>query len=487
MSEVDELINNLCNQIPELTRAQVEAQIRAKIDAIGSGYLTDAGAVFLVAADYGVEIAKPIKIGASIGELHAGARDVSLEARLMGISPVRRFAKKDGGQASLRTMYVYDDVDSTASVKIWDEKAALSDIENLKAGDLVRIIKAYVREDRDGSLAIHVGSNSSIEPADTAQRQIPPIDEIIKDVSEVKEERPNLALSGVMEGDITVMEYTSRASGEMATALKTRLRGVDGAVVRVVIWGKDMSSVPSMIPAAPKVKLLGVSARNTEQGLEIHGNEATGIIIEGAGGDGALEPITMRILAKPPAMENGRQAILAVDGKRNLYNVIDTAGVTQPYMENEVVECMPAQVHGNSVTLDANSYVRKVEDGGGGGGGSGDPARGMGAIPTLSEMKTELAYIRPDAYYCIECMVLKNPDRREIQTRSGEFIGLAEVFVGDATGEITIKGWRNQSRMFEEYKTGDKLQIAGLNSKQGFETGTELVLTPYSKIVRIGS
>lgn len=479
LAEVDELINELCRQVPELSREQVEAQIKAKIDAIGAGYLTDNGAAFLVAADYGVEIAKPTaKAGACIKELHAGARDVSLVARVLSMSPVRQLTRKDGGQFYLRTMSVYDDRDSTAAVKLWDEKAMLPGIDELRPGDHVKIIKAYVKEDLGGSLAIHVGSNSSIEPTGAAEdKTIPKIDEITKDVSEIKEERANLAVSGIMEGDVALMEYTRRSSGEPATALKMRLRGADGSVTRVVIWGKDMSSVPNMIPNSPKVRLLGASARSLDQGLEIHGNESTEIVIEGARNDGALEPITVRILSKPPIMDGGKQAVLAVNDKREMYNIMDTAGVTGPYMEEEVVECMPAQMHGSSVTLDANSYMRKVE------GGSGDAGS---AIPTLAEMRVELQDIKPDGYYCVECMVLKSPERREVQTRAGEPIWLAEMYVGDATGEMTIKGWRRQSRMFEGCDRGDKIRIAGLNSRQGMEAGgVELVLTPYSKITKI--
>ena len=476
---MDELISELCRQVPDLNKEQVEAQIKAKIDAIGAGYLTDSGAAFLVAADYGVEITKPTaKAGASIKELHAGAREVSLVARVLSISPLKQFTRKDGGQFHLRTMSIYDGPDSTTSVKLWDEKAILPGIDTLRPGDHVKIIKAYVKEDRDGSLAIHIGSNSSIEPADAAEDPIPAIDEIVKDVSEIKEESANLAVSGIMDGDISLMEYTRRSSGEPATALKMRLRGGDGAVTRVVLWGKDMASVPNMIPSAPKIRLLGVSARGADQDLEIHGNESTDITIEGASNDVALDPIIVRILSKPPVMDNGKQAILVVNGKKEMYNVIDTAGVTGPYMEDEIVECMPAQMHGSSVTLDTNSYMRKVEDDG------GDTTKGT--IPTLAEMRTELQDIKPDGYYCIECMVLKSPERREIQTKTGDSIWLAEIYVGDATGEISVKGWRNQSRMFEGCDRGDKVRIAGLNSKQGLEAGAELVLTPYSKIVKIG-
>ena len=69
--------------------------------------------------------------------------------------------------SDLRTMTVYDDTNSTASVKLWDEKANLPGVENLKPGDLIKIIKAYVKSDLDGSPTINIGSGSNIETTDT--------------------------------------------------------------------------------------------------------------------------------------------------------------------------------------------------------------------------------------------------------------------------------------------------------------------------------
>ena len=47
--------------------------------------------------------------------------------------------------------------------------------------------------------------------------------------------------------------------------------------------------------------------------------------------------------------------------------------------------------------------------------------------------------IKIDASYCIEAIVLKVPERREVQTKSGESIALSEMFVEDDTGQIWVK------------------------------------------------
>ena len=49
MSDFEELLSKLLEKIPELSRSVIEEKINEKKDRIGSGYLTDEGALFLIA------------------------------------------------------------------------------------------------------------------------------------------------------------------------------------------------------------------------------------------------------------------------------------------------------------------------------------------------------------------------------------------------------------------------------------------------------
>ena len=69
MSEFDSLIDKLIEQKSELTREDIEEQIKQKKEKIGAGYLTDQGALFLIASDYGVTLSGPLKVELSIKDL----------------------------------------------------------------------------------------------------------------------------------------------------------------------------------------------------------------------------------------------------------------------------------------------------------------------------------------------------------------------------------------------------------------------------------
>jgi len=462
LSEFDSLIDKLIEQKSELTREDIEEQIKQKKEKIGAGYLTDQGALFLIASDYGVTLSGPLKVELSIKDLYAGAKEISLETRVLNLSPAKQFSRKDGSPFYLRTMTVYDS-NSTASVKLWDEKANLPGIENIKPGDLIKIIKAYVKSDLDGSPTINIGSGSNIETTET-KSEIPTIDTLTKDVSELQEGQKDLVMSGTIDGVISGMEFTN-SRGQPGKALRMRLKGKDGNGVRVVIWGKDESSVPNMISQSAKVRLLGVRAKSGNQGLEIHGNEATIIEIDG----GEIEPIIVRVLSMSTT-ETGKNMILAVDNKKNTFNISDSSNTTSICKEGDVIECMPSKVYGNSVTLDENSFVRKLDD--------------DDSIPTLSKFRTKISDVKINESYCIESIILKVPERKEVQTKTGESISLSEMFVEDDTGQIWVKGWRNQARLIDKCELGEIVSITGLNAKAGLEGRIELFLTAFSKIIK---
>ena len=463
MSELENLITKLLEQKTELTREQVEEQIKLKKEKIGAGYLTDQGALFLIASDYGVTLSESLKVEMSLKDLYAGAKEISLETRVLNLSPAKQFSRKDGSPFYLRTMTVYD-TNSTASVKLWDEKANLPGVENLKPGDLIKIIKAYVKSDLDGSPTINIGSGSNIETTDT-KSEIPTIDTITKDVSELQEGQKDLVITGMIDGMISGMEFTN-SRGQPGKALRMRLKGKEGSGMRVVIWGKDESSIPNMISQSAKVRLLGVKVKSGNQGLEIHGNDAT--IIEIEGGKEA-EPIITRVLSISPT-ENGKNMILGVDNKRNLYNISDFSNSTSICVEGDVIECMPSKIYGSSITLDENSFVRKLDN--------------DESIPSLSQLRTKINDVKINKSYCIESIILKVPERREVQTKSGESILLSEMFVEDDTGQIWVKGWRNQARLIDKCELGEIVSITGLNAKAGLEGRIELFLTAFSKIIK---
>ena len=462
MSEFEELLEKIQEQKPELTKQDIEDRIKQKKEKIGTGYLTEQGALFLIASDLGITLKQTLKDEMNLKDLYVGAKDVSIESRVLNISPTKQFSRKDGSPFLLRTMTVYDN-DSAVSVKLWDEKANLPGIEDLKPGDLIKIIKAYVKSDLNGSPTINVGSGSNIESTNK-ESEIRPIDDLTIDASEIKENQSNLVVSGKIDGGITTLEFTNRR-GEPGKGLRMRVKGNDGTTRGVVIWGKDESFLPKVISQNAKIRLLGVRTKVGNQGLEIHGNEATLIEIEG---DEEVKPVVVRIGTK--RNDGDKTVAIGIDIKKKMVYMSDSSKMLDSVSIGDVIECMPSKVFGSSITINHDSFLKKIDD--------------DESIPPLSDLRTKISEVKSGNDYCVEAIILKEPERREVQTKTGETILLSEMFVEDDSGQIWIKGWRNQAILLDGHSVGEIISVTAVNAKAGLEGRTELFLTPFSSIVK---
>jgi replication factor A1 len=461
LSEFEDLLSKLLENAPELSRSVIEERINEKKEKIGSGYLTDQGALFLVASDLGVSLQESQKIEIALKDLFIGAKEVTLQSRVLNLSPAKQFIKKDGTPFFLRTMTVYDS-NSRVSVKLWDEKATLPEIENLKPGDLVKIIKAYVKSDLTGAPTINIGSGGTIEPTKSTSN-IPLIDSITIDVSLVKEDQKDLVVTGNISGVISLLEFTN-SKGQPSTALKFRMKGANDNLVSVVLWGKNESILPKMILPNAEIKLYGVRTKTGNQGLEIHGNDATVIEVEGKQ---EIEPIIVRLLSVAKS-GSGTTTALGIDKSKKLIQITDVSGTIEAFDSNSIIECMPSKIFGNIIKIDQDSFVRKIDD---------------DSLPDISELRTKVSELKEGNSFCIEAIILKSPERREIQTKSGEMIVLSEMFVEDDSAQIWVKAWRKQADLLNNFTLGEIITILGVNVKPGLEGKLELVLTPYSKII----
>ena len=462
MSEFEELISKLLEKVPELSRSVIEERINEKKEKVGAGYLTDQGAIFLVAADLGVTLEQSQNPEVTIKDLYIGAKEVTLESRVLNISPTKQFTKKDGSSFSLRTITVYDN-NSTASVKLWDEKANLPGLEELKPGDLIKIIKAYVKSDLTGAPTINIGSGASIETSES-ESDIVSIDSKISNVSEIKDDQKDLIVSGTLGSAMSLLEFTN-SKGQPSKALKFRLRGENKNLVNVVLWGKDESILPKVITQDAKVKLFGVRTKTGIQGLEIHGNDATIIDVEG---DAEIQPVIVRLLAIEKD-QSGNTTGLAIDKSKKLVRIIDVANSISNFVKDDVLECMPSRIFGNTMQIDQDSFVRKIDD---------------GTVPTVADIRTKITKVSEGNDYSVEAIVLKAPERKDIQTKKGDNIQLSEMFVEDDSGQVWIKGWRQQADLMDNFTLGDIITILGVNARPGLEGKLDLVLTSYSKIIK---
>jgi len=473
------MIELVLKQKPELKADEIKDMIDEKKRKVGAGYLTDQGALFLVAADLGISFESIPKPQSGLKDIYVGAKDVTVVGRIMNIYPAYRFTRRDSTeQTATRTLVIFDR-DTRVKVKLWDKHVGIPDEMGLQSGDVIKISKAYVRAGLDGRPIINLGSYGAIESV-RDDSSIPDIESLLISIDDIKETLEGTAVSGVVNSNPRVTEFVN-ARGEASKSLQLQLSNDAGTrTLRAVVWNVDESRLPKVFRTGARIKLIGVRVKqgNPQYGsgdFEIHGDEGT--ILQFSGPQEDVEVMPLRIISVGEETGRGGFVSLATDraGRPLVLTIDNSLASSEQLAAGTMIECVPSRIFGNSVRLSKDdSYIRTIDD---------EPS-----FPSLSKFESKIkdVQVAQDRPYVIEAIVLQAPETAEINTKSGETIPLTSTLLGDDTGEIRLVGWRNQSPLVNKLAVGDRIKVVGVSAGPGREAKTELTLKSHSSIIMLG-
>lgn len=497
------MIEIVLQKKPEISAEDVRELIDEKKRKIGAGYLTDQGALFLVAADLGVSFENNQSAQSSIKDLYIGANDVNLTARILTIFPIKRYTKRDTNEEiQNRTLTIYDK-GSSIKLRLWDQHVSFPEDNDVKPGDLIKISHGYTKSGFDNKPFINLGSKGIIEKSSSNtdsdyndNLEIPSIDSIAKTVDDIKEPVDNIIVTGVISSNPRVSRYVNFRS-EPGKSLHISLSNEEESkTLRAIIWNINEDRIPDIFTRGSKVKLIGVKVKQgnpqySNEEFEIHGDEGTIIQVqqtsheedeeEGGGIGGADEfdggkVVVLKVLSKGSEFESSvNDNFLAIDkeNKNFLSLVIDPRLVQEKIYPGIIIEGIPNRIFGNVVYFtNESSYIRIVTE------------NYENAFPDESEMETKIKNIEvSDKPYIVEAIVLQPPNTSNITTKSGEDITVTETLIGDDTGEIRLTGWREQSSKVSKLNVGDRIKVLGaVAGMGGKENKLEITLKGFTEI-----
>lgn len=495
------MIEIVLQKKPDISAEDVRELIDEKKRKIGAGYLTDQGALFLVAADLGISFENNQSTQTSIKDLYIGANDVNLSARIINIYPVRKYTRRDTSEeVQNRTLTIYDK-DSSIKLRLWDQHVSFPEDYDVKPGDLIKISHGYTKSGLDNKAIINLGSKGIIEKSSSTTNddnlEIPSLDAISKTVDEIKEPVDNIIVTGVLSSNPRVSRYVNFRN-EQGKSLHIPLSNEEGTkTVRSIIWNINEDKIPGIFTQGSKVKLIGVKVKQgnpqySNEEFEIHGDEGTIIQVqqikrvgeEGEGidaeGEGEEEfdgskVVVLKILSTGTEFESSvNENFLALDkeNKNFISLVVDPKLIEEKIYPGIIIEGIPNRVFGNVMYFtDESSYIRIVTE------------SYESAFPQDSEIETKIKNIQvSEKPYIVEAIVLQAPNTSNITTKSGEDITVSETLIGDDTGEIRLTGWRDQSSKISKLNVGDRVKIIGAVAGMGRENRIEVTVKPFTEI-----
>jgi ssDNA-binding replication factor A large subunit len=466
------MIDILLEQKPDINLEQIKELIEEKKRKIGAGYLTDQGALFLVAADLGATFDNVQRTKRGIKDLYIGARDLDLTVRLLNSYPIRTFTKKDTNEnIENRTISVYD-AGGSIKVRLWDNLTHVIEDNQLKPGDLIQIKNCYVKSALNGKPIINIGEGGNISPYQGNDASIPDIDGITSNIDNIRSEKENVVVSGLISSIPRIIEFTD-SRGEQKKSLQTMLSNDTGdRKLRVALWNIDEDSLPKFFQMDIPVRIIGARIKegNLQYGngdYEIHGDEGTIVELKEKPQD--YEVHSIRIITDGRT-ENGTVNYVGIDKDKKLVYVI-LQGLSDKVTPNSILDCIPSRIFGNMVFLKEDSFLELVEN---------------KSFPALEECVAKIKDIKTvGESYIVESIILQQPNTAQVNTKTGELVSVTDTLIGDDTGEIRLVGWRDSSNELGKVKVGDRIRIIGALLNTGREGKLELTLRKDSSIINL--
>jgi ssDNA-binding replication factor A large subunit len=440
MPEFDALVGELLQSRPELDKEELMRRIEQKKQTVGAGYLTDQGALFLVAGELGVSLRKAeVSSDMALGDLYIGANDVTTVARILATYPPATFKKKDGGTGKYARLVLFDGSDSV-KLTVWDEKVDEVAKSRLEVDVPVRVVSGYVKQGLDGKPNLNLGKRGRIEPLSDGKivAKLPALSSVTEKLTKVSQDKQFVALECVVNSEPRYSEFV-RSDGSPGSLFQFGVTGEGGKVeTRMVIWSP---SAQPELKKGQKVVVTNVRAKKSSNGeYEIHGDAGSTIVLAER-----TKPATLRVAAVT-SLSSGA-VILASDEKGRI-RVVEVGGeAKKPAKDDVVVVTSDSESEGRVYCkTDESIQVGESVD-----------------FPALDALATKLKDVKEQgSLIMVEVIALSRGAADDVNLKDGTTVKKGELTVGDDTGEMKLVAWRELSGRVEDVQPGQRLRVVGV-------------------------
>jgi replication factor A1 len=275
--DLEQVVQRVLITRRDLTREEVLKRIYDRKRS-AEDYLLDDVAARIVAAELGVEVAEeePLKSEINVSSLVSGLNDVTLTARVITVSPVQTFFKRDLTEGKVARLLLADKT-GTLRLVLWDDKISLVEKSEVKQGNIVRVSHGYVREGLDGKLELHMGQkgNVEIQPSGVVESDYPQIDSFIERIGSLTQKSRSANVLGVVHDVYSVSEF-KRKDGTIGKVRRLRLRDETGEIF-TVFWNGRVDELGE-VQQGVQLRVMNAKVRTQPDGrIELHVENASQI------------------------------------------------------------------------------------------------------------------------------------------------------------------------------------------------------------------
>jgi len=441
--------------------------IEEKKRRVGSGYLTDQGALFLVASDLGIDL-EPITTSLTLKDLYIGADEVTLSARILSISKVKTFLRRNGEEGKYRRLLLFDK-EAIVPLNLWDEKVDLVEKLGLKENLAIKVIKAYVRANLNGKPVMNLGKRGNLEILGEDE-SLPKVEDIAKDIGEISGAERNLVIKGILTSKPSLLNY-KRKDGKEGSYIDFHLGSLTtDKEIRVVIWDPEKVDDLLNLKLNSEILLVNLRSKVSSYGsLELHGDKESWVEILSKGEENYR---SFKILSKGIVREGkgGLSLSCLVSDLKGYYHLIvkgKALDLIKNLKEGDFIKCKVSELRDAYL---CDEYLEKE----------------ISNYNFLDYNKKKIKdLVNGEDKVFLEVIALSKTRLEEFTAKDGSLFRKAELIVGDDTGECKIIGWRDLSELLININPGDRILLKGVSVREGKDKSLFLQLISYSSLEKL--
>ncbi len=488
----EDVIHTILVRRKDLSKDMVMDLIEKKKTESG-GFLSEQGAAMLVAQDLSIEIERGSLAEVRIKDMVSGLSDVTVTGRIVTVSTLQGFTRKDGSSGkALR--FVLADPTGEVNCVAWDQQAERLANQQLH-GRTVSILHGYTREGLGGNIELMIGDRGEVQLAQDTSEASQQITGQFASIADAPKIVGEIDLVGIVKTPPRIAEF-KRADG-LGRVLRTKIMDRTGRIT-LVAWNEKADELRNLTVGRAIRISKGRIKTSINGSAEIHADSMSRVeVLESTPTELVnikLQPLKIsqiranvrdidvlaRILKVQPPVEVRRKTGETTRVMRLLLG--DDTGIIQASLWDDKADLNLKA--GETVLIeDATSRERLGE--------VSISVGKSGAITVNPQLEFKIPQPTPTRIaqlpsaggpVIVEGTIVNQPSLRQVQTSTGEMIDLSEVELRDESGECRVVFWRGLARQVVTMKQGSKVRLLGVYPRLGYRGGVELSSGPMTYV-----
>lgn len=273
MSDND-IIASILSTCPNVTKEEVLEAFRIEKSKTG-GLIADETLFRLIASRFGVIIPSDATTECRLLISHLVPRlnNVTISGRVVAVYPAKTF---EGTQSGKYATLLIADKSGILRVVLWNGKADIVESGEIRVEQIVRFLRGYTREDRNGKTELHISEkgDTEINPRDLTNDHYPSIDAFTTKLKNISLSQPSIHLVGTVKSIFPSNTFKRQDNSTGKVLRFTITDDIDD--VMVVAWNGKAELLEPILKNESKVKLVNARVKqDSKGGIEVHADDWT--------------------------------------------------------------------------------------------------------------------------------------------------------------------------------------------------------------------